>query len=267
MRSWSVRPARAPPTHAFPQLRLCGTRSAFRLDPDTLRRDGIDLILSTVDLDIKFRCIRISPILTERDKMILDTVLPAVLQQKARQDTPAPHPAPLSRNEAEAVFRLSQELLELVDHIALSPVQPAHSRAELIALSARLFAPDEITADIIGSLLRERDALGDTYIKPFRALLLQTRTECVRHCRLGYVRLASPLYEEGRVISGAVVMLIPPEDDLTCQNLMRDVSALLLGHPELVEHMRQGNRSELTAALTSRLLPCYRRRIRNLLGG
>lgn len=251
-------------TQAFPQLELRGTRSAFHLDPEALKNEGIDIIISTVDLDIKYRFIRVSPVLTERDKMVLNTVIPTILQQKKF----ATHPirAPFGRAQVDEIGRASTELSELLDHIVISPVHLVHARTELIEAAAKLFASDDISSDIIRQVFENREALGDTYIKPFRALLLHGRTECVSHCRFGYVRLQPPLYENGKIIQGAIVMLIPSEQDTTCQKLMSRISALLLDHHELLQDMRSGNLTGLRDTLTSLLLPYYKKNIKELLG-
>ena len=250
-------------TQAFPQLELRGTRSAFHLDPQALKNEGIDVIISTVDLDIKYRFIRVSPVLTERDKMVLHTVIPTILQQKKLV---VPTHTPFGRGQVEDIGRASTEVLELLDHLAVSPIQLVHSRAELMEAASKLFASDDISCDIIRQVFENREALGDTYIKPFRALLLHGRTECVSHCRLGYVRLQPPLYENGKIIQGAIVMLIPSEQNTACQKLMSRISALLLDHNELLQDMRAGNISGLRNTLMNLLFSYYKKHVKELLG-
>ncbi len=251
----------------FPRLRLCGTLSAFRLDVEQLKRDSIDLIISTVDLDIDYRYIRVTPLMTEREKQLLTNVVDSLSVQKNTQRTQTHKTEkPLNRDDIIQISLLGSELFELIDHAQISAEHIAHSRAELIEYASHLFAEDDITADIICQQLRARDELADTYIKPFYALLLHCRTECVTHCRMGYVRLQPPFYEEGKMILGAIVMLIPQNDSETaCQSVMSEVSALLVDHPELLQFARSNDLHNLKIALTEYLLEYYRRTVRELL--
>lgn len=251
----------------FPQLQLRGTQSSFSLDAAALHRDGIDLIISTVDLDIRYRFIRVSPILSERDKMLLRTVVDTLAQQKKSIPTAQPAAQALTRAQVTRIGYLGQELAELLDHLILAPPAIAHTHEELIALAAALFADNDISADILAQQLRTRDALGDTYIKPLLALLLHCRTDQTVHCRFGYVRLNPPFYERGRLVMGAVVMLLPASADPVSQGLMSELSGLLLDHTELLDAMRHGEQDVLTRALTSLLLAYYRRTVSVMLEG
>ena len=49
--------------------------------------------------------------------------------------------------------------------------------------------------------------MGDTYIKPLFALLLHCRTKAVSDCRFGYLQAQPPVYEAGKMIMGAFVLL------------------------------------------------------------
>lgn len=66
----------------YPNLDVRGVMSAFQLDPDKLRAEGVELVVSTVELDIKFRYLRVNPMLTMQDKMLLGTAIDALLLQK-----------------------------------------------------------------------------------------------------------------------------------------------------------------------------------------
>ncbi len=255
-------------SRTFPQLHLCGTRSAIRLDLEDLKQQGIDLVVSTVELDINYRYIHVSPMLSDHDKALLQTTIDTIAAGKKMTNAASVSAVstPLSRNEVIHISKLGTELLELVDHITISQEYIAHSREELFDLAGNLFARDEISADIISQLFRARDAVGDTYIKQFHALLLHCCTECVAHCRVGYLRLNPPFYERGKPVYGAVVMLIPQTDYDACQPLMSEVSALLLDHENLLNAMRHGDTTALTQSLTSLLLTYYRRTVNEILG-
>ena len=84
--------------------------------------------------------------------------------------------------------------------------------------------------------------MGDTYIKPLFALLLHCRTKAVSDCRFGYLQAQPPVYEAGKMIMGAFVLLAPDTDDPIPVEVMRMVSAQLIEEPELIERLRTGQR-------------------------
>ena len=84
--------------------------------------------------------------------------------------------------------------------------------------------------------LRRRETLGDTYIKPLYALLLHCRTSAVKDCRLGYLQAQPPVYEPGRIVLGALVLLAPDDGNGVPVEVMQNVSGQLIETPRLMEH-------------------------------
>ena len=80
--------------------------------------------------------------------------------------------------------------------------------------------------------------MGDTYIKPLFALLLHCRTKAVSDCRFGYLQAQPPVYEAGKMIMGALVLLAPDTGDPIPVEVMRMVSAQLIEEPEVIERLR-----------------------------
>lgn len=134
------------------------------------------------------------------------------------------------------VGRLSAELLELLATLRIETVRLPATRGALIAAAARLFSPDG-PGPIERALLR-RDRVADTYIKPLWALLLHCKTNLVPGCRLGYLRAEPPVYEDGKVIRGALVLLAPDVAEEVPVEVMQAVSALLIEEPDLIEALR-----------------------------
>lgn len=95
--------------------------------------------------------------------------------------------------------------------------------------------------------------MGDTYIKPLFALLLHCRTKAVSDCRFGYLQAQPPVYEAGKMIMGALVLLAPDTDDPILVEVMRMVSAQLIEEPELIERLRTGLRDAAVQLLEEKL--------------
>lgn len=226
--------------------RMCPLRG---LDTDTLRREGISLILSTVPLRIDFPHIVVSTVLQEKDRILLQNAIDEFQRQSVAAAAPA---APQAAN-LRYTGALSACVVGLLDTLAIRAVSAPRTRRDLIRHAARLFCPAPGAARRVEDALVRREALGDTYIPPLRALLLHCKTDAVDGCRLGYLRPARPLAEGGRDIHGAIVMLAPDGPDPVWQQVMQQVSAVLIDRPALIEALQAGDRARAAALLEDEL--------------
>lgn len=131
--------------------------------------------------------------------------------------------------------RLTRSMTGLLEHLTIQPVKVPGSRAALIHAAAQLFCPQEADARLVEQQLRRRETLGDTYIKSLYALLLHCRTSAVKDCRLGYLQAQPPVYEPGRIVLGALVLLAPDDGNSVPVEVMQNVSGQLIETPRLME--------------------------------
>ena len=80
------------------------------------------------------------------------------------------------------------------------------------------------------------------------------------------MQLEPPMYEAGRPLLGAIVMLIPDNSSSEiCAQIMSEVSGLLLEDPLLLKVLRSGNKERLRELLESLLLQFYKRTLHHRL--
>lgn len=247
----------------FANLDVRDVRSVMSLNSEQLEAGGIELVISTVPLDITFRYICVSPSLSRQDKMLLSAAIDALLLQKEE----APHPLRSAgtlptRADVAFVGALGEAMYALLEGVCIYNAPIVHTRAELIEQASMVFATSLESQQSIRALFEERDRLADTYIKPFYALLLHGRTSHVTQPCFGYVRLNPAFYEKGHVVLGAVVMLVPEgEGSEVGARIMSEISGLLLENRLLIDAMRAGDVQELTLHLEALLLNCYKRQV------
>ena len=228
----------------FPSLHITASGSTRGLSADRLREQGIDLLVSTVPLDMDFPHVCINTVLQEQDRAVLRSALER-LQTGRTPPKKAGKAAPA--DSLRYAGQLSAQLLELLATLRIETVHIPGTRGALIAEAAKLFSP-EAPGPVERALLR-RDALGGTYIKPLWALLLHCKTNLVSGCRLGYLRAEPPVYEDGKIIRGALVLLAPDVEEHVPVEVIQAVSALLIEEPELIEALRDGNQPRAAAIL------------------
>lgn len=253
-------------TREFANIHVCGAISAFHIDTDKLRTQGIDLIISTVSLSTEFPWICVSPILQLQDKRRIETML-ASLPQPARFTQVMQYRRQMTLSDIRDIVYTGRELLDLFANIKFDVVHTVHTRAEVIARAGSLFAADDRAAAHIEAGLYERDQIMDTYVKQFHALMLHCQTQMVNHARFGYIKLEPPLYERGRVILGAMVMLVPDRhDDTVPHRLIGAIGALLVENKTLLDLLRIGEWDKSLTCIEEGLGVYYKQFLKKRIG-
>ena len=197
---------------AYPDLDIHGTTSAFHIEPEELAQNDIDLIISTVRLDTTYRYIYVSPLLNRQDRMLLDSKFQLILSQKSDRRPHAEKKVPetsFTRKDIHFVSRTGAEIEYLLDHIRIGRAPVLQERHEILAYAASLFSDTPEMESHFYEILKKRDQIADTYMKPFHALLLHGKSPDIMHPCFGYVHLEPPIYENARIILGAIVTFIP----------------------------------------------------------
>lgn len=248
----------------FSFLDIRGVRSMFRIDTEELRQQGVDLIISTVNLTTDFPCVVVNPLLQAGDRRVIEQAILSTQAQKkeSRKRTPVKE---LTLEDIHAITQMGLELQELLQNVKFETVKVATSRDAVIAAAGTLFAEDERMATDIENGLYERDQLADTYVKQFHALMLHCRTDMVEHARLGYLRLEPPLYEKGKVVFGAFVMLAPREES-AAQPLLGAVSSLLAENKTLTDQLQMGDWDASLGSLAAGMSAYYKQQLMKRLG-
>lgn len=252
---------------AFSCIDVKGTISAFHIDTNQLRQQGIDLIVSTVNLTTDYPWICVSPILQAQDRRQIERSIVA-MQSEKREKPAAQVQQIMTRDDVQQVTQVGAELLDLLSHMKFDTLHAVRTRADIIAKAGALFAENDCIAADIEAGLYERDQLADTYVKPLHMLMLHCKTKMVDHARFGYLKLEPPLYEKGRVIFGSLVMLAPDTDsqDSIPRQLIGEIGSLLVENKTLLDQLRTGDWDGSQASIEAGLGVYYKNYLRKKIG-
>ena len=115
----------------FPSLHITSSGSTRGLSVEKLREQGIDLLVSTVPLEIDFPHVCVNTVLQGQDRAMLRDALERVQALPAiRVEKAAPN------DDLRYVGRLSAELLELLATLRIETVRLPATRGALIAAAA-----------------------------------------------------------------------------------------------------------------------------------
>lgn len=238
----------------FPSFDIRRLAALRDLDISQLREQHIDLVISTVPLNIDFPAVTVGTILNDQDRAVLRA---AAEQCRHKSDRPTNRPAATHpQNRAQALryaARLSAALLELLDALVIRRVSMPVDRSSLIREAARLFCNEPRAIAQVERALIHRESMGETYIPPLQAVLLHSFTSAVPGCRLGYLCAEPPIYEKDQTLQGALVLLAPDSEDGIPADVMQAVSAILIEQPALMPLLRHGKRDDAAALLEKEL--------------
>lgn len=247
---------------AYPDLDIRGTTSAFHIEPEELAQNDIDLIISTVRLDTAYRYIYVSPLLNRQDRMLLDSKFQLILSQKSDRRPHAEKKVPktsFTRKDIHFVSRTGAEIEYLLDHIRIGRAPVLQERQEILAYAASLFSDTPEMESHFYEILKKRDQIADTYMKPFHALLLHGKSPDIMHPCFGYVHLEPPIYENARIILGAIVTFIPENDpDQVSAPIVSEIIGSLMEQPELLKALREDDDERFTLLLETSLMKFYK---------
>ena len=247
---------------AYPDLDIHGTTSAFHIEPEKLAQNGIDLIISTVRLDTTYRYIYVSPLLNRQDRMLLDSKFQLILSQKNDRRPRAEKKVPetsFTRKDIHFVSRTGAEIEYLLDHIRIGRAPVLQKRQEILAYAASLFSDTPEMESHFYEIMKKRDQIADTYMKPFHALLLHGKSPDITHPCFGYVHLEPPIYENARIILGAIVTFIPENDpDQVSAPIVSEIIGALMEQPELLKALREDDDERFTLLLETSLMKFYK---------
>lgn len=236
--------------------------TAFHIEPEELAQNDIDLIISTVRLDTAYRYIYVSPLLNRQDRMLLDSKFQLILSQKSDRRPHAEKKVPktsFTRKDIHFVSRTGAEIEYLLDHIRIGRAPVLQERQEILAYAASLFSDTPEMESHFYEILKKRDQIADTYMKPFHALLLHGKSPDIMHPCFGYVHLEPPIYENARIILGAIVTFIPENDpDQVSAPIVSEIIGSLMEQPELLKALREDDDERFTLLLETSLMKFYK---------
>lgn len=246
----------------FPSLDIRGVLSAFCIEEEQLRQQGIRLLISTIPLETAYSSLCVSPILQSQD-------IRRIAQTLSTLHADAPIAPPQRQTDAadiQFITDVGTNLLNLLSDLRFDTLT-IQTRADAIAAAGRLFAVDARAATDIEEGLYERDQLADTYISSLHTLMLHCETAMVPHTRFGYLRFAPPLKENEHSICGAFILLVPQQTDSTLpQQLIDTIIDMLISDTELLRALQAGDWDAARQTLHNDLAARYSRLVQTRLG-
>lgn len=249
----------------FDNVEVKSTISALNINEDELRENEIDLIISTIGLNINYKYVCVSPILSDQDKELLKHTINNISKKKkyTRIINNNKVNNNCDKNEIKEITELGLEITELLSEVKLIEINSIDSVKQLIKQASAIFAKNEEEAIIIeGSLIR-REEIASTYLHEINAMLLHCKSENVSRCKFGAIRMNKEFTENEKYIRIGILMLIPINPTKIQLNMMGEISGALIESKSLINILKNGDKNEINRQLEEILSTFYRKYLKN----
>ena len=231
-------------TGAFHNLEVRKVISAFSIDTQALRENGIDLIISTTDLHIDFPYIVVEKVLKAQDKLLvsqeIDRIGKEKLQRRIQQG--GRHAMIMDVDDIRRTSEIGAEIVEILNHFRVVRQARAENIRQMMEMAASVFAGSEEDIRRLADCFQEREKLGATYIPDMQICLFHGACDLVEHSRFGFLVLDEPLATTETLIRGAVIMVVPESfrDSYRVEPAGR-LSALLVEDERFLQALQRGD--------------------------
>ena len=231
-------------TGAFHNLEVRKVISAFSIDTQALRDNGIDLIISTTDLHIDFPYIVVEKVLKAQDKLLvsqeIDRIGKEKLQRRIQQG--GRHAMIMDVDDIRRTSEIGAEIVEILNHFRVARQARAENIRQMMEMAASVFAGPEEDIRRLADCFQEREKLGATYIPDMQICLFHGACDLVEHSRFGFLVLDEPLATTETLIRGAVIMVVPESfrDSYRVEPAGR-LSALLVEDERFLQALQRGD--------------------------
>ena len=231
-------------TGAFHNLEVRKVISAFSIDTQALRENGIDLIISTTDLHIDFPYIVVEKVLKAQDKLLvsqeIDRIGKEKLQRRIQQG--GRHAMIMDVDDIRRTSEIGAEIVEILNHFRVVRQARAENIRQMMEMAASVFAGPEEDIRRLADCFQEREKLGATYIPDMQICLFHGACDLVEHSRFGFLVLDEPLATTETLIRGTVIMVVPESfrDSYRVEPAGR-LSALLVEDERFLQALQQGD--------------------------
>ena len=248
----------------FPNLDIKNSISVINIDTKKLKDDGIDFIISTVDLDVDYRYICLNPMFLQKDKIKLKEFIHRYSKQRITKKI-IKKELKCDKDKIKNITNLGTEIISILEEVRVREINNVKTVNDLIGIASSVFAENVNHAKEIKKLLLEREEKYSTYLNGFNMMLLHCKDKKITSCKFGVIRLNEKLIEDGKEINFAIISLIPEKNTQTQINIMSHINGEIIERESLRNSIMKISEEELTSIIEKILGDLYRKELKRVM--
>lgn len=249
----------------FNNIELMGTISALNINEEKLKEDGIDIIVSTIPLNIDFKNVCVNPILSLQDKAILQDNFRRISKQKKYKSIIKKAKVNKSKIGIREITDLGSEIISIIDNVKIKVIDNVKSLEDIIDVGSKLFTDNEDDIKEVKNKLLQREDISSTYLHELEIILLHCKCNCFSNSRFGYIRIKDEFIDKEKIIRGAVVSIIPEESKEITPELMSKLNSALIEEDKFIEILRQEKEEKVVEEVERILKDFYLKKVQKSL--
>lgn len=248
----------------FPNLDIKNSISVINIDTKKLKDDGIDFIISTVDLDVDYRYICLNPMFLQKDKIKLKEFIHRYSKQRITKKI-IKKELKCDKYKIKNITNLGTEIISILEEVRVREINNVKTVNDLIGIASSVFAENVNHAKEMKKLLLEREEKSSTYLNGFNMMLLHCKDKKITSCKFGVIRLNEKLIEDGKEINFAIISLIPEKNTQTQINIMSHINGEIIERESLRNSIMKISEEELTSIIEKILGDLYRKELKRVM--
>lgn len=248
----------------FPNLDIKNSISVINIDTKKLKDDGIDFIISTVDLDVYYRYICLNPMFLQKDKIKLKEFIHRYSKQRITKKI-IKKELKCDKDKIKNITNLGTEIISILEEVRVREINNVKTVNDLIGIASSVFAENVNHAKEMKKLLLEREEKSSTYLNGFNMMLLHCKDKKITSCKFGVIRLNEKLIEDGKEINFAIISLIPEKNTQTQINIMSHINGEIIERESLRNSIMKISEEELTSIIEKILGDLYRKELKRVM--
>ena len=248
----------------FPNLDIKNSISVINIDTKKLKDDGIDFIISTVDLDVDYRYICLNPMFLQKDKIKLKEFIHRYSKQRITKKI-IKKELKCDKDKIKNITNLGTEIISILEEVRVREINNVKTVNDLIGIASSVFAENVNHAKEMKKLLLEREEKSSTYLNGFNMMLLHCKDKKITSCKFGVIRLNEKLIEDGKEINFAIISLIPEKNTQTQINIMSHINGEIIERESLRNSIMKISEEELTSSIEKILGDLYRKELKRVM--
>ena len=251
----------------FNNVTVIDTISILNINEDKLKDEEIDIIVSTVPLEIDYKNICVDPILSLQDKALLQDNFRKILKQKKYKNIIKKADNNSKKIGIREITELGNEILSIVDNVQIKVIKDASKVEDIIYEASNLFTKDIKEAEEIRNNILNREKINSTYIKDLSILLLHCKCKCLDNGRFGYLKILNEYRSDKGLVKGALVSLIPENPKEITSELISKINGAIIEEDNFLNVLNEEDKVKASKEVEKILKETYIKKIQISLEG
>lgn len=247
----------------FNNIDVKGTISAMNINKEKLIEEGIDLIITTVDLDIDYKYVVVNPLLDEQDKLVIKDNLKKINKNKKYKEVINKRKK-LNLKQITNITKLGNVIISVIEGIRIKEIEEVNSISKLIENASELFAHNEEYKLEVEENLNKREEIASTYLAGLNIMLLHCKSNFEEKGKFGVIKLEKSFVTNEKKIEGAIVSIIPTLASEEITQVLSEINGALIEQEDFINILKSGNELEIINKIEEILSSYYTKYIRQM---